>query len=450
MYEDNLSQLKIKSGEKRFKHIINDSSPILPFRSHHLDQTKFDKGFDEIMGDFARILSNKTLEKNLDIDQLIEDMVLNDITVNPENKEFFKLIIKEYLLKSNSELNLLHPYLFLYIEKTIRARADNEKEIAIFFRDVMFKNIENFDSFFTNKETNNLIIKLFLNNIPKLPDKKITKKFISSLDFIIDIFKEDIEFIMNKPNFIIHNLNDIFAFYYFYYCSQVILKLNQPYQKVDLNSPTPVYYILDWEKVSKNRKTVNLGYNLIRDASLYGLVNMSLIEYLNSLSGTQGLFTSQIFDMLEKDEIDKKDYLKILNEWIKYYDEVHQLNNYFYSEKFDELISIFKNDLNEGLSERQKQGFGGNIDNLAKKYFIKKRGQYGNILNINKENLYLITALCIKDEKIKLNDLFKEYERRGLFFDRHSKEEIVTLLNKWNLIHKKSDSGDAQYVKQIL
>ena len=42
------------------------------------------------------------------------------------------------------------------------------------------------------------------------------------------------------------------------------------------------------------------------------------------------------------------------------------------------------------------------------------------------------------------------YERRGLFFDRYSKEEIVNLLNTWNLIDKKSDSGDAQYVKQIL
>ena len=72
------------------------------------------------------------------------------------------------------------------------------------------------------------------------------------------------------------------------------------------------------------------------------------------------------------------------------------------------------------------------------------------MLNIDKDLIYLITALCIKKDKIKLNDLFKEYERRGLFFDRHSKEEIVTLLNKWNLIDKKSDSGDAQYVKQIL
>ena len=53
-------------------------------------------------------------------------------------------------------------------------------------------------------------------------------------------------------------------------------------------------------------------------------------------------------------------------------------------------------------------------------------------------------------QKIKLNDLFIEYERRGLFFDRYSKEKIVELLNTWNLIDKKSDSGDAKYVKRIL
>ena len=53
-------------------------------------------------------------------------------------------------------------------------------------------------------------------------------------------------------------------------------------------------------------------------------------------------------------------------------------------------------------------------------------------------------------DKIKLNDLFKEFEYRGIFFDRYSKEEVITILNNWNLIDKKSDSGDAQYVKSIL
>lgn len=64
--------------------------------------------------------------------------------------------------------------------------------------------------------------------------------------------------------------------------------------------------------------------------------------------------------------------------------------------------------------------------------------------------LLVITALCVKDKKIKLNQLFEEYEKRGLFFDKHSKKEIINFLNKLNLIDKKSDSGDAQYVKPIL
>ena len=72
------------------------------------------------------------------------------------------------------------------------------------------------------------------------------------------------------------------------------------------------------------------------------------------------------------------------------------------------------------------------------------------MLNLNKDMLYILTALCVKEDKIKLNDLFKEFECRGIFFDRYSREEVITILNNWNLIDKKSDSGDAQYVKSIL
>ena len=119
-------------------------------------------------------------------------------------------------------------------------------------------------------------------------------------------------------------------------------------------------------------------------------------------------------------------------------------------ESFKEYVEFYHDDLEKGIRNQQNIGFSFNLENVGKKYFLKRRGQYGYSLNITKDFLYLITALCVKEEKIKLNDLFKEYERRGLFFDRYSKEEIITLLNTWNLIDKKSDSGDAQYVKQIL
>lgn len=54
------------------------------------------------------------------------------------------------------------------------------------------------------------------------------------------------------------------------------------------------------------------------------------------------------------------------------------------------------------------------------------------------------------DGKIRLTKLFEEFENRGLLFDRESKKHIVELFEKMNLLEKRSDSGDAQYVKYIL
>lgn len=54
------------------------------------------------------------------------------------------------------------------------------------------------------------------------------------------------------------------------------------------------------------------------------------------------------------------------------------------------------------------------------------------------------------DGKIRLTKLFEEFEKRGLLFDRESKKHIIELFEKMNLLEKRSDSGDAQYVKYIL
>ena len=62
-----------------------------------------------------------------------------------------------------------------------------------------------------------------------------------------------------------------------------------------------------------------------------------------------------------------------------------------------------------------------------------------------------MTKICINDNnKLKLSVLFDEFEKRGIFFDRDSKIKIVQLYEKLNLLEKKSDSGDAQYVRSVL
>ena len=83
--------------------------------------------------------------------------------------------------------------------------------------------------------------------------------------------------------------------------------------------------------------------------------------------------------------------------------------------------------------------------------FGKRRGSLGYCLNLNEEDIILLTKLCINNkERLKLNLLFDEFEKRGISFDRDSKMKIVQLYEKLNLIEKKSDSGDAQYVRSIL
>ena len=83
--------------------------------------------------------------------------------------------------------------------------------------------------------------------------------------------------------------------------------------------------------------------------------------------------------------------------------------------------------------------------------FSKKRGPLGYNLNMTEDDVILMTKICINDKgRLKLNTLFNEFEKRGLCFDRDSKMRIIQLYEKLNLLEKKSDSGDAQYVRSVL
>ena len=83
--------------------------------------------------------------------------------------------------------------------------------------------------------------------------------------------------------------------------------------------------------------------------------------------------------------------------------------------------------------------------------YLKSRGRSGLMLNLSEETLIFLTKLCIKNqEQMRLKDVFREMELRGVYLDNQSKEQAAIYYEKLNLIEKKSDSGDAKYVKRIL
>lgn len=92
-----------------------------------------------------------------------------------------------------------------------------------------------------------------------------------------------------------------------------------------------------------------------------------------------------------------------------------------------------------------------NLSEFCKSRWVKNRKKSGLVLNLTERDVIFLTKICLRaEEKIRLNDLFKEYEKRGIYLDGTSKEYLQEFFTKLNLIDKKSDSGDAQYVKRIL
>ena len=113
---------------------------------------------------------------------------------------------------------------------------------------------------------------------------------------------------------------------------------------------------------------------------------------------------------------------------------------------FDSVRTQFENT----SRNRPYSSYADKFEEYSKKY-LKHRGRSGMMLNITEETLIFLTKVCIKDsEKMRLNDVFAEFEARGVFLDHFSKEQVMHYYEKLNLIEKKSDSGDAQYVKRIL
>ena len=62
-----------------------------------------------------------------------------------------------------------------------------------------------------------------------------------------------------------------------------------------------IHYLLDSERAGKTRKSINNGYYLIKRANEDLLVRINVIEHLNILAGTHGLFSFQINNLLEND-----------------------------------------------------------------------------------------------------------------------------------------------------
>ena len=91
------------------------------------------------------------------------------------------------------------------------------------------------------------------------------------------------------------------------------------------------------------------------------------------------------------------------------------------------------------------------IKNIILKPFTQIRGSAGTVFVLSQEYLLLLTNLVIGDrDQLRLYEVIKGLELRGIFFDKESRKALVSFYERLGNVEKMSDSGDAIYVKKTI
>ena len=275
-------------------------------------------------------------------------------------------------------------------------------------------------------------------------------------------FETDFEYVLASRSRTRDYLIPLLEFYYFTYTAQSIMQLNR-FLDGERDHCIPLYFCLDWEKTSLSRRCYTEGWSILQDAISRIFAHAIVLEILNQT----------------EEDCDPIDYIR-LNEMVhaspaedhRIAEEIKVLTDRYRNAIPDSpaMIELSRKEFQENetaaevrflfdsvrvqfestVRNRPYSSYADKFEEYCRK-FLKRRGRSGMMLNLTEETLIFLTKVSIKDqEKMRLNDVFTEFEKRGIFLDNLSKEQVMRYYEKLNLIEKKSDSGDAQYVKRIL
>nr|WP_280521443.1 DNA phosphorothioation-dependent restriction protein DptG [Paenibacillus mangrovi] len=387
------------------------------------------------------------------VDPLIYN-IEKSINAGDQLQHELERFLQYYLYGEKEDIKLIHPHIYNYLQG---AESDNIfRKVAKCASDVLVNNDQRVANIFKNTTTEDVLSELIIGALNRSTQEHSAETvYQCKLEFLNELYCEDLIYISYHQDYFIKSLPTLTHFYFFTYVCQLLLKFEQ-FEKADYSSATPLYYALDWEGViSKRRKAASdlEGFKRIKQKAPLLFPHIHTMSQLCTFTGNTSNSFYTYPELLERftDSKEEQEYLEDLNNWLKQYRHIFG-ERVSLKESAGDLITAFRllfESIKEGMNEGARISYGNSIDNIGSE-FLRIRGSSGTILMLNHEMLLLLTAISVKDKRIPINQLFTEYEKRGVALDRHSKKAVLEMLDNLNFIDKKSDSGDAQYVKPIL
>lgn len=446
---------------------------LLPFNSN--PSSAFDKkcGLHGTTGEFFRLWENDGSKAIEDFDKSVvapmkQYLITQKQMPHEQIGEFIRML-KDILLV-NGNINISDSSFLKYIPlmpndenigiKDRKKYSDGQRKLANYLLSML--PVEMGKS--ASKKTNNLFTKILkeaLSTSFTFPSDSVSCEY-TALPYIKQTFAEDLKWMMEQDEAVkVKYLHLFLHFYACYSVTQTIVNIN-PKKTTSVTGPTQFYFILNSEKASVNHDAVIRGwsYQIPKQTldKLYG--KSQALDILNSVLGGNIGYYSDVYGVLSSTPFEEN--RDACNKLLKLYQaqkrEVFNrrtsengsigeidttVNNYY--EFFERLEYLCTGLQSPSYISRMRKKV---IDLLSVRFLQSRRGNF--VLVLDNEMLTFLIALFTKSKKTKLEDMYKRFNSYGIHFNRGSRMAIEDYLLKLNLLDRKSDSGEAQYVKIVL
>jgi len=397
--------------------------------------------YDAVAGQLLAFQFQKELQKDFSIEIFIESF-LETLKIKMSTPEAIDVVKNIYF--PDETLPIVSPVMYIS-QPNSSLNTKTKKSLRIFLQMMKLskkKDIQNHQLNFLEEE----IFNSFLNHIKDKTYDLTSRSYVKYLD---ETFSKDFDFLLSSPNYFQANIESFLKFYFFVYSAQLTINI----QATPLQEPTlkPLYFILNHEKASNERKkVVNHGYKKLIDRIRYLFPYLSLLELLSKITDDKELKLFHFSTTTESQE-----NITIIDRFTTLYRESRSLQaSIIKSKTLEEALMTLLHSALDQFKTSEKKAV---IDRFIAAYekqisnpFFQSRGRSGKVLVLDQDTILLLTNLAIGESgKIRFQDLIIEFEKRSVFFDPASQEMLINLYERVGNIERKSDSGDAVYVKSI-
>lgn len=447
---------KMFDSKGKFSHKSGNRFKLFPFSARSASAPVLE--LKSVVGSFLCCINEKR-PRPITVTELVEKLK-DDTEIQVGQEALFFETIRQLFFTSNGTLR---PVNIKMIEQ-IPCTEISESKTAEYLVDVLgsLDAMRSSLVYAENCDSSNVLEAFVLSKL-EFENRTVEKdgvRYFRVVNSLKNCFEEDFKYILEDSKRLREHLVPLLEWYFFSYTAQTCMQLNR-FMDGERETNIPLYFCLEWEKTSQSRLCFKEGWKKLQSDIKKIFAHAITLEMLNQTN--EG---SEVVDYIRLKELassEEKDceiseqidaltvaYRNLITDCV----EMNELEKKFspagktaasVKYLFESIRIQFEN-----VRSSPYNAYANKFESYCKKY-LKNRGRSGLMLNLSEEEVIFITKLCIKNQKqMRLKDVFKEFEKRGIFLDDISKEQVTTYYEKLNLIEKKSDSGDAKYVKRIL